>query len=64
MTRSVNDPEDAAQPEAQPPDPLEIPHVTTATPPVSLVETAFLASTASLLWMVSYYLSVGPWMRK
>jgi uncharacterized protein YybS (DUF2232 family) len=28
-----------------------------------MVETAFLASTASLLWLVSYYLSIGPWMR-
>ncbi|MCU0569165.1 MAG: DUF2232 domain-containing protein [Oculatellaceae cyanobacterium Prado106] len=33
------------------------------TPPLVLVETAFLASTASLLWLVSYYLNVGPWMR-
>jgi uncharacterized protein YybS (DUF2232 family) len=33
------------------------------TPPLAMVETAFLASTASLLWLVSYYLSVGPWMR-
>ncbi|MEO0408240.1 MAG: DUF2232 domain-containing protein [Cyanobacteria bacterium P01_A01_bin.135] len=33
------------------------------TSPQALVETAFLASTASLLWLVSYYLSVGPWMR-
>lgn len=32
-------------------------------PPLSMVETAFLASTASLLWLVSYYLSIGPWMR-
>jgi uncharacterized protein YybS (DUF2232 family) len=32
-------------------------------PPLSLVETAFLASTASLLWLVSYYLSIGAWMR-
>jgi uncharacterized protein YybS (DUF2232 family) len=28
-----------------------------------LVETAFLASTASLLWLASYYLSLIPWMR-
>ncbi|MGK7888399.1 MAG: DUF2232 domain-containing protein [Leptolyngbyaceae cyanobacterium] len=34
-----------------------------ADPPLALVETAFLASTASLLWLVSYYLSIGPWMR-
>lgn len=39
------------------------PHVRTATPPLVMVETAFLASTASLLWLVSYYLSIGPWMR-
>lgn len=32
-------------------------------PPLKMVETAFLASTASLLWLVSYYLSIGPWMR-
>jgi uncharacterized protein YybS (DUF2232 family) len=31
--------------------------------PLSLVETAFLASTASLIWLVSYYLSISPWMR-
>jgi uncharacterized protein YybS (DUF2232 family) len=37
--------------------------VRTPTPPLVMVETAFLASTASLLWLVSYYLSVGPWMR-
>lgn len=43
--------------------PLEMPHVRAAVPPVSLVETAFLASTGSLLWLVSYYLSIGPWMR-
>ncbi|PSB08001.1 DUF2232 domain-containing protein [filamentous cyanobacterium CCP1] len=34
-----------------------------ASSPLSMVETAFLASTASLLWLVSYYLSIGPWMR-
>jgi uncharacterized protein YybS (DUF2232 family) len=32
-------------------------------PPLMMVETAFLASTASLLWLVSYYLSIGPWVR-
>jgi uncharacterized protein YybS (DUF2232 family) len=39
------------------------PVVRMATPPLMMVETAFLASTASLLWLVSYYLSIGPWMR-
>lgn len=33
------------------------------TRPLVLVETAFLASTASLLWLASYYLSLVPWMR-
>lgn len=33
------------------------------TPPLALVETAFLASTASLLWLASYYLNLVPWMR-
>lgn len=33
------------------------------TPTLVMVETAFLASTASLMWLVSYYLSIGPWMR-
>lgn len=35
----------------------------TVPPPLSLVETAFLASAAGLIWLVSYYLSVSPWMR-
>lgn len=38
-------------------------HVRTMPPPLVMVETAFLASTAGLLWLVSYYLSIGPWMR-
>lgn len=29
-------------------------------PPVVLVETAFLASTASLLWLINYYFPLGP----
>ena len=37
--------------------------VNTTPAPLSLVETAFLASTASLLWLASYYLSLVPWMR-
>jgi uncharacterized protein YybS (DUF2232 family) len=43
--------------------PLSEPHLRAANPPLVMVETAFLASTAGLLWLVSYYLSVGPWMR-
>lgn len=55
------------QPVEQPPAAeqadLAVPEVKTSAPPVAMVETAFLASTASLLWLVSYYLSIGPWMR-
>lgn len=43
--------------------PLVTPHITATAPPLVLVETAFLASTASLLWLASYYLSLVPWMR-
>ncbi|WP_422678755.1 DUF2232 domain-containing protein [Chamaesiphon minutus] len=32
-------------------------------PPIMLVETAFLASTASLLWLLNYYFPVGPIFR-
>lgn len=32
----------------------------TKQPPVMLVETAFLASTASLLWLINYYFPLGP----
>ncbi|MEB3359403.1 MAG: DUF2232 domain-containing protein [Synechococcales bacterium] len=42
---------------------LQPPQIQTTGSPLSLVETAFLASTASLLWLISYYLSIGPWMR-
>lgn len=34
-----------------------------ATAPVVLVETAFLASTASLIWLVNYYFPLGPLLR-
>jgi uncharacterized protein YybS (DUF2232 family) len=34
-----------------------------AKPPIVLVETAFLASTASLLWLLNYYFPVGPIFR-
>jgi uncharacterized protein YybS (DUF2232 family) len=42
---------------------LDVPQVRSQSPPLALVETAFLASTASLLWLASYYLSLVPWMR-
>jgi uncharacterized protein YybS (DUF2232 family) len=52
-----------AEKTASPKPQLAAPHVRTQSPPLVMVETAFLASTASLLWMVSYYLSIGPWVR-
>lgn len=33
------------------------------TPPLAMVETAFLASTASLLWLINYYFPLGPVLR-
>lgn len=33
------------------------------TAPLALVETAFLASTASLIWLVNYYFPLGPVLR-
>jgi uncharacterized protein YybS (DUF2232 family) len=33
---------------------------TASKPPIVLVETAFLASTASLLWLLNYYFPIGP----
>jgi uncharacterized protein YybS (DUF2232 family) len=35
-------------------------HLAPGKPPIMLVETAFLASTASLLWLMNYYFPVGP----
>jgi uncharacterized protein YybS (DUF2232 family) len=35
-------------------------HLAAGKPPIVLVETAFLASTASLLWLLNYYFPVGP----
>lgn len=32
-------------------------------PPIALVETAFLASTACLLWLLNYYFPIGPIFR-
>lgn len=42
---------------------LPAPHIVTTASPLALVETAFLSSTAGLLWLASYYLSIVPWMR-
>lgn len=55
---SLSLPTSSPNPAEQPADPLKTP-----TPALVMVETAFLASTAGLMWLVSYYLSIGPWMR-
>jgi uncharacterized protein YybS (DUF2232 family) len=36
---------------------------TTKEAPLRLVETAFLASTASLIWLINYYFPLGPLLR-
>lgn len=61
------EPPSAAAPSAETPTapvslPLAEPHLT-APAPLSLVETAFLASTASLIWLVNYYFPIGPLLR-
>ncbi len=43
-----------AQPEGLPPKPKA---------PLAMVETAFLASTASLIWLINYYFPLGPLLR-
>jgi hypothetical protein len=35
----------------------------TSSPPLAMVETAFLASTASLIWLINYYFPLGPVLR-
>lgn len=51
----------AGSPADRPPD-LQPPRLE-AIAPLSLVETAFLASAASLIWLVNYYFPLGPALR-
>lgn len=44
------------------PNPIATPHLRAKTP-VVMVETAFLASTASLIWLINYYFPLGPLLR-
>lgn len=39
------------------------PHSVDPTRPLMMVETAFLASTASLIWLVNFYFPMGPFLR-
>ncbi len=43
--------------------PATAPISQTVAPPLRMVETAFLASTASLIWYVNYYFPIGPILR-
>ncbi len=51
----------AADPPAQPAAPVQVP-IPPQTPLV-MVETAFLASAASLIWLINYYFPFGPLLR-
>ncbi len=54
----------ASTPQHQtPPEAEQQPKVAAGKPPIILVETAFLASTASLLWLLNYYFPVGAVFR-
>jgi uncharacterized protein YybS (DUF2232 family) len=56
----------ASPPQQQSPPEEQLSPVTGATkskPPIMLVETAFLASTTSLLWLLNYYFPIGPIFR-
>jgi uncharacterized protein YybS (DUF2232 family) len=50
-------PQHPTPPDKQPSAPADL---AAGKPPIMLVETAFLASTASLLWLLNYYFPVGP----
>ncbi|HHP7243618.1 MAG TPA: DUF2232 domain-containing protein [Elainellaceae cyanobacterium] len=64
MENALSDDASSTQPSTMSASGTKAAHQTIAdVSPLSLVETAFLASTASLVWLVSYYLSIGPWMR-
>lgn len=43
--------------------PSTIQHEKLKPPPLAMVETAFLASTASLLWLINYYFPLGPLLK-
>lgn len=56
---SADNLEPQAVPETKPPE-SPMPKIQA---PLKMVETAFLASTASLIWFINYYLSLGPLLR-
>jgi len=60
-TPDAEDPQQVQQSSYQP-DTLSPPQVK-AVPPLAMVETAFLASTASLIWFINFYFPLGPLLR-
>jgi len=62
MSESLKDPADENAGKSGSPTPLPQTQVQ-STAPLVLVETAFLASTASLIWLVNFYFPLGPVLR-
>jgi uncharacterized protein YybS (DUF2232 family) len=68
---SVNQPQENSNPDAQKPPgdsqqshQLDISSASVkAAAPLAMVETAFLASTASLIWFINFYFPLGPLLR-
>ncbi|MDX2098014.1 MAG: DUF2232 domain-containing protein [Leptolyngbyaceae cyanobacterium bins.59] len=58
MSNSLEDP-----PSDLPSPAPSVPTLPTRTPSLVMVETAFLASTASLMWFINYYFPMGPLLR-
>lgn len=71
MSDSRNQPEELSNPDAQESladsQQSDQPDISTGTvkpePPLMMVETAFLASTASLIWFINFYFPLGPLLR-
>lgn len=71
MSDSRNQPEELSNSDAQElldeSQPSYQPDISTGTvkpvPPLMMVETAFLASTASLIWFINFYFPLGPLLR-
>ena len=62
MSESFKDPADDNAGKSGSPTSLPQPQEQ-STAPLALVETAFLASTASLIWLVNFYFPLGPVLR-
>lgn len=71
MSDSRNQPEELSHPDAEElrgeSQPSYQPNIWAArekpVPPLAMVETAFLASTASLIWFINFYFPLGPLLR-